>query len=270
MERATPSSEVKPADYKTLQQFTSNSADPQLLQYLFRQQSLGKRRVRNSLPLAARKKKLGVGFYATRYESPQTSHLTVVDEQRNAVSLTFTLNYGFGSGVVVPGTGILMNDEMDDFAAAPGVPNVFGLVETEANAIPLASALCAIAPRKTPLSSMTPTIVTENGHLRVAVGAPSGGNIITQVLQILLNVLEYKMDAGMAVSAPRIHHQWLPDELRVEPFGLEALTLAELQRRGHRIKQTKPWGNVNSIVVTPDGTLEGAADPRGEGSPRGL
>jgi gamma-glutamyltranspeptidase/glutathione hydrolase len=197
----------------------------------------------------------------TKYESPETSHLTVVDEQRNAVSLTFTVNYGFGSGVVVPGTGILLNDEMDDFAAAPGVPNAFGLVGNQAN---------AIAPRKTPLSSMTPTIVTENGRLRMAVGAPGGGTIITQVLQVILNVLEYNMDAGAAVSAPRIHHQWLPDELRVEPLGLDALTLADLQRRGHKIKQTEPWGNINAIVVTPDGTLEGAADPRGEGSPRGL
>ncbi len=159
--------------------------------------------------------------------------------------------YGFGSGVVVPRTGILLNDEMDDFAAAPGVAN-------------------AIAPRKTPLSSMTPTIVTENGRLRMAVGAPGGGTIITQVLQVILNVLEYNMDAGAAVSAPRIHHQWLPDELKVEPLGLEALTFAQLQLRGHKIKQTQLWGNINSIVVTPDGTLEGAADLRGEGSPRGL
>ncbi len=119
-----------------------------------------------------------MGFYATRYESPETTHPTVVDEQRNAVSLTFTVNYGFGSGVVVPKTGILMNDEIDDLAAAPGVLNVFGLVGAKAN---------AIAPRKTPLSSMTPTIVTENGRLRMAVGAPGGGTIITQVLQVLLH-----------------------------------------------------------------------------------
>lgn len=256
MQRATPSSEVKPADNETLQQFTS-----QLLQHLTPQQSLRQQKGRLFPPLPARGEGLGVGLGATRYESPETSHLTVVDEQRNAVSLTFTVNYGFGSGVVVPGTGILLNDEMDDFAAAPGVPNAFGLVGNQAN---------AIAPRKTPLSSMTPTIVTENGRLRMAVGAPGGGTIITQVLQVILNVLEYNMDAGAAVSAPRIHHQWLPDELRVEPLGLDALTLADLQRRGHKIKQTEPWGNINAIVVAPDGTLEGAADPRGEGSPRGL
>ncbi|WP_017318664.1 gamma-glutamyltransferase [Mastigocladopsis repens] len=236
MERATPSNEVKPADPQTLQQLI--------------QANEGETRRKS--------------FFASsspKYESPETSHLTVIDQQRNAVSLTFTVNYGFGSGVVVPGTGILLNDEMDDFAAAPGVPNAFGLVGSQAN---------AIAPRKTPLSSMTPTIVTENGRLRMAVGAPGGGTIITQVLQVILNVLEYNMDAGAAVSAPRIHHQWLPDELRVEPVGLDALTLAQLQRRGHKIKQTAPWGNINTIVVTPDGTLEGAADPRGEGSPKGF
>ena len=180
-------------------------------------------------------------------------------EQRNAVSLTFTLNQGFGSGVVTLGRGILMNDEMDDFAAAPGVPNGFGLVGNEAN---------AIAPRKTPLSSMNPTIITENGRLRMVVGTPGGSTIITQVLQVILNVLEYNMDAGAAVCVPRIHHQWLPDELRVEPFGLDALTLTELQRRRHKIKQTEPWGNAIAIVVTPDLTLEGAADQRGEGAAR--
>ncbi|MDZ7962811.1 MAG: gamma-glutamyltransferase [Aulosira sp. DedQUE10] len=193
----------------------------------------------------------------SKHESPQTSHLTVVDAQHNAVSLTFTINLGFGAGVVTPGTGILLNNEMDDFAAAPGVPNAFGLVGNEAN---------AIAPRKTPLSSMTPTIVTENGHLRMAVGTPGGSTIITQVLQVILNVLEYGLDTGAAVSAPRIHHQWLPDELQVEPWGLDALTLQELRRRGHKIKETTPWGNANAIVVTSDHTLEGAADPRGEGS----
>ncbi len=199
--------------------------------------------------------------YTKANESPDTSHLTVVDEQRNAVSLTFTINYGFGSGVVTPGTGILLNDEMDDFAAAPGVPNAYGLVGGDAN---------AIAPRKTPLSSMTPTIITQNNRLRMATGAPGGSTIITSVLQVILNVLEYNMDAGAAVSASRIHHQWLPDELRVEPFGLDVLTIQELRRRGHNIKERSPWGNANAIVVTADGKLEGAADPRGEGSPSGF
>jgi gamma-glutamyltranspeptidase/glutathione hydrolase len=149
---------------------------------------------------------------------------------------------------------------MDDFAVAPGVPNAFALVGKEAN---------SIAPRKTPLSSMTPTIITENNRLRMAVGAPGGSTIITQVLQIILNVLESKMDVGAAVWFPRIHHQWLPDELRVEANGLDALTWENLRRRGHKITETRPWGNANAITVTEDDTLEAAADPRGDGSPKG-
>ncbi|TAF03930.1 MAG: gamma-glutamyltransferase [Nostocales cyanobacterium] len=194
------------------------------------------------------------------HESTETSHLNVVDADRNAVSLTFTINTGFGAGIVTPGTGIVLNNEMDDFAAAPGVPNFFGLVGNEAN---------SITPRKTPLSSMTPTIVTENNRLRLAVGAPGGSTIITQVLQIILNILEYKMDVGAAVSVPRIHHQWLPDELRVEAWGLDALTLEDLRRRGQKIKETTPWGNINAIGVTENNSLEGAADSRGEGSAKG-
>ncbi|WP_103126659.1 gamma-glutamyltransferase [Nostoc cycadae] len=234
---AKPASEIKPVAPETLKSFgqVSNQIVP-LPNKLLRLQ-------------------------ATRYESPETSHICVVDEQHNAVSLTFTINLGFGAGVVTPGTGILLNNEMDDFAIAPGVPNAFGLVGNEAN---------AIAPRKTPLSSMTPTIITENNHLRMAVGAPGGSTIITQVLQVILNVLEYNMDVGAAVSVPRIHDQWLPDELRVEPWGLDALTLQDLRRRGHNIKEEKtPWGNANAIAVKADGSLEAAADPRGEGSPRG-
>ncbi|PSB43318.1 gamma-glutamyltransferase, partial [Chamaesiphon polymorphus] len=177
------------------------------------------------------------------------------------VSLTFTVNYRFGAGVVVPGTGILLNDEMDDFAIAPGVPNVFGLVGGEKN---------SIAPGKTPLSSMTPTIVTENGKFRLAVGAPGGSTIITTVLQVLLNVLEYKMDVGAAVAAGRIHQQWLPDKVNVEPWGFDPATLAELRRRGHQIEQREDWGNANAIQQLPDGRLEGAADPRGEGTARGF
>ena len=195
-----------------------------------------------------------------KHESIETSHLNVVDADRNAVSLTFTINTGFGAAIVTPGTGILLNNEMDDFAAAPGVANSFGLMGNEAN---------SIAPQKTPLSSMTPTIITENNRFKMAVGAPGGSTIITQVLQVILNVLEYKMDVGAAVSNSRIHHQWLPDELRVEAWSLDALTLADLRRRGHKIKEIAPWGNGNAIAVTEDDTLEAAADPRGEGLPRG-
>ncbi|MBW4670548.1 MAG: gamma-glutamyltransferase [Cyanomargarita calcarea GSE-NOS-MK-12-04C] len=239
MDRAKPSTEVKPADKKMLQRFISWKPTP--------------------TPERLRAK---VGaLNSPSHESPETSHISVVDGQRNAVSLTFTINLGFGAGVVTPKTGIVFNNEMDDFAAAPGVANAFGVVGGDAN---------AIAPRKTPLSSMTPTIVTENNRLRMIAGTPGGSTIITQLVQVILNVLEYNMDAGAAVSAPRIHHQWRPDELRTEPFGLDPLTLQELGRRGQNVKENAPWGNGNAIVVTPDGGLEGAADIRGEGAPRGF
>lgn len=194
-------------------------------------------------------------------ESVETSHLTVVDRDRNAVSLTFTVNLGFGAGVVAKGTGIVLNNEMDDFAIAPNTPNAFGLVGGTAN---------AIAPNKIPLSSMTPTIITENGRLRLAVGSPGGSTIITTVLQIVLNVLVYDMDVRRAIAAPRVHHQWLPDRLNVEPWGLDTLTIADLKRRGHQIEERPSWGNANAIVVMPDGSLEGAADPRGEGAASGF
>ncbi|MGB7413156.1 MAG: gamma-glutamyltransferase [Thermosynechococcaceae cyanobacterium] len=191
-----------------------------------------------------------------RKESNDTSHLTVVDKDRNAVSLTFTINLGFGAGVVAEGTGIVLNNEMDDFAAAPGVPNAFGLVGGEAN---------AIAPGKIPLSSMTPTIVTENNKLRLATGAPGGSTIITTVLQTLINVLVYDQDAAQAMASPRLHHQWRPEPVMVERWGFDVLTLQNLQQRGHQMIMGSGWGNANLILVKPDGSLEGAADPRGDG-----
>jgi gamma-glutamyltranspeptidase / glutathione hydrolase len=241
MDKARPSSTVQPAAPEILKQFDRSAAVG------------GTHQGHSSAPITSNKQPLS--------ESKETSHLTVVDKQRNVVSLTFTVNYRFGAGVVVPGTGILLNDQMDDFAAAPGVANVFGLVGGEAN---------SIAPGKTPLSSMTPTIVTENGKFRLAIGAPGGSTIITTVLQILLNVLEYKMDVGAAVAAGRIHHQWLPDKVNVDPWGFDATTLAELRRRGHTIEQREYWGNANAIGQLPDGRLEGAADPRGEGVAKGF
>lgn len=195
------------------------------------------------------------------WESPDTTHLTVVDEERNVISMTFTVNGSFGAGVVAAGTGILLNNEMDDFAAAPGVPNLYGLVGGEAN---------AIAPKKTPLSSMTPVIVTRDGELVMAAGAPGGSTIITTVLQVVLNVLEYKMNVAEAVSAPRFHHQWLPDRLILETGGFSEATVNELKRRGHNIEMWDGWGNANAVVVTDSGVLEGAADPRGEGEARGI
>jgi gamma-glutamyltranspeptidase / glutathione hydrolase len=189
-------------------------------------------------------------------ESSETSHLTVVDADRNAISLTFTINLSFGAGVVAEGTGIVLNNEMDDFATAPDTPNAFGLTGNTAN---------AIAPRKTPLSSMTPTIVTENGQLRLAVGAPGGSTIITTVLQVLLNDLVYDMDIQRAIAAPRLHQQWLPETTRIDRWGFDPLTVAALQQRGQKLEAREPWGNANGIERLPDGTLAGAADPRGEG-----
>lgn len=193
-------------------------------------------------------------------ESPETSHLTVVDGDRNAVSLTFTVNGGFGAGVVAEGTGILLNNEMDDFAIAPGVANLYGLVGGQAN---------AIAPGKTPLSSMTPTIVLEEGQLRLALGSPGGSTIITTVLQVLLNVLVYELDVAAAIAAPRFHHQWLPDRLILQETGFAPETVENLRQRGHEIEQWQGWGNANAIVVQPDQTLAGAADPRGDGAALG-
>jgi len=193
-------------------------------------------------------------------ESPDTTHLTVVDAERNVISMTYTINGSFGAGVVAAGTGILLNNEMDDFAAAPGVPNLYGLVGGDAN---------AIAPRKTPLSSMTPTIVTENGRLIMATGSPGGSTIITTVLQVVLNVLEYNMNAAEAVSAPRFHHQWLPDKLMLQTGGFTEATVNELKERGHNVEMRDGWGNANVVVVNESGMLEGAADPRGEGEALG-
>jgi gamma-glutamyltranspeptidase / glutathione hydrolase len=195
-----------------------------------------------------------------RYESPDTSHLTVVDKHQNVVSLTFTVNYGFGSGVVVPGTGVLLNDEMDDFSVSPGEPNAYGLIGGEAN---------AVAPTKIPLSSMSPTIVKKDGRFRFATGSPGGSTIITTVLQVVINIVDYDMNAAEAVAAPRFHHQWLPDALRMEAFGFDPATKAFLKDRGHIIEEKKSWGNASAIMLRDDGILEGAADPRGEGSAQG-
>lgn len=194
-------------------------------------------------------------------ESNDTSHLTVVDAQRNAVSLTFTVNYGFGSGLVAPGTGVLLNDEMDDFAAAPGVPNSYGLMGGEAN---------SVQPQKIPLSSMTPLIATKGGRFFMSAGAPGGSTIITTVLQTIIHVVDFDMDAQAAVAAPRIHHQWQPDVTRVERFGLDEPTARALSARGHILQVVeRGWGNAMCIVEQ-GGVLTGGADPRGEGEARGL
>ena len=201
-----------------------------------------------------------------RDPSPDTTHLSVVDAAGNAVALTTTINYGFGAGVVAPGTGVLMNDEMDDFASAPGQPNVYGLVQGEAN---------AIAPRKVPLSSMSPTLVFrgtgKDARLYLALGAPGGPTIITTVLQVLLNVVDFHMDLSQAVAAPRIHEQWLPDQTFYEPRGLDPATVRGLEALGHHLVRRRPWGNAACILVDPKTRVRyGAADPRGEGVAAGF
>ncbi|MDP6690914.1 MAG: gamma-glutamyltransferase [Alphaproteobacteria bacterium] len=191
------------------------------------------------------------------YESDETTHFSVMDGVGNVVSNTYTLNFSFGTGIVVPGTGILLNNEMDDFSAKPGVPNAFGLVGGEAN---------AIQGGKRPLSSMTPTIVFKDGQPLLATGSPGGSRIITMVLQILLNLIDHGMNIAEATAAARIHHQWLPDKLFVER-GLSPDTLAILRQRGHEPTPSRAAGSVQSVMRIPGGAgFLGASDPRSQGA----
>jgi gamma-glutamyltranspeptidase / glutathione hydrolase len=188
-------------------------------------------------------------------EGSNTTHFSVVDRFGNAVANTTTLNFHFGVGLVAEGTGILLNNELDDFAAKLGAPNAYGLVGGAAN---------APGPRKRPLSSMTPTIVLKDGKVALVTGSPGGSRIITTVLHVITNVVDHGMNIRRAVTAPRIHHQWLPDEVWVEQ-GVSPDVIDVLEGRGHRVVGQPPWGSANSILVTPNG-LAGAADPRTRGS----
>ncbi len=185
------------------------------------------------------------------YESAETTHFTVVDRAGNIVSNTYTLNFRFGSGIVAAGTGILLNNEMDDFSARAGVANAYGLLGGRAN---------AIAPGKRPLSSMTPVIVMRAGKPVLATGSPGGSRIISTVLQILMNVIDHGMNIVAATAAPRVHHQWRPDELRVET-GLNPAATANLKKMGHHLMQTIPMGVANSVMWIEEG-LQGSADSR--------
>jgi gamma-glutamyltranspeptidase/glutathione hydrolase len=182
-----------------------------------------------------------------------------VDSQGNAVANTYTLNLAYGSGVTVRGAGFLLNDEMDDFSARPGTPNAFGLIQGERN---------AIAPRKRPLSSMTPTVVLKDGKPYMILGSPGGPTIINTVLLIITNVIDHGMNIRQAVEAPRIHHQWLPDAIDWEPFGLATDVRQALKMRGH-ILAPKPEiiGDAQAILIDPgSGRRSGASDPRGGGA----
>ena len=192
---------------------------------------------------------------ATAFEGRNTTHFSIVDRFGNAVANTYTLNLSYGVGMIAAGTGVLLNNELDDFAAAPGVPNAFGLIGYEAN---------EPGPNKRPLSSMTPTIVLRNGRPVLVTGSPGGSRIITAVLQVILNVIDYGMPLGEAEHAPRLHHQWQPDETMVEPTVPAAMVKA-LEARGHHVKVWPPFTSVNSVLVTPQG-LVGAADTRTRGA----
>jgi gamma-glutamyltranspeptidase/glutathione hydrolase len=188
-------------------------------------------------------------------EGSNTTHFSVVDSRGNAVSNTYTLNFSYGVGLVAEGTGVLLNNELDDFTAAPGASNAYGLVGFESN-LP--------GPGKRPLSSMAPTIVLKDGRPVLVTGSPGGSRIISTVLQVIVNVLDYDMDVAAAVAAPRLHHQWLPDEVRVER-GFSTESIAALKAMGHVIGEPLGQTSANSIAVTPYGLL-GAPDPRTRGA----
>ena len=191
------------------------------------------------------------------HESDQTTHYSIVDQFGNAVSVTTTLNTGYGSKVLVKGAGFFLNNEMDDFSAKPGVPNVYGLVGSKAN---------AIAPEKRMLSSMTPTIVEKDGKLKMVLGTPGGSTIITSVLQNIINIVDYKMGMQESVNKARFHHQWLPDNIRMEPNGFDNITKENLKELGYELIERNSLiiGRVDAILLLPNGKLEGGADPRGD------
>jgi len=205
------------------------------------------------------------GGHADEFRTGETTHFSIIDQDGNVVANTYTLNDLFGSGVTAKGTGVLLNDEMDDFTSKPGTPNLWGVIQGERN---------AIQPGKRPLSSMTPTIVLRrDGSVWFAVGARGGARIINAVLQVVVNVIDHGMNIQQAIDAPRIHHQWFPDTVLYEPFGLSADTISVLEHRGHKIEPAAKPQNVASAegVMIEEGTHMrlGASDPRNDGMPVG-
>ncbi|MFQ6092622.1 MAG: gamma-glutamyltransferase [bacterium] len=205
-------------------------------------------------------KVMGHGTPRDYIPSGGTTHLSVIDGEGNVVSLTQTINLAFGSKAVVPGTGILLNNEMDDFSGQPGAPNAFGLVGGEAN---------AIAPGKRPLSSMTPTMVLKDGRPFIVIGSPGGPKIITTVLQVIINIIDHGLDIQEAIDAPRVHHQWLPDVLRIEQ-GVPDEVVDRLKEKGHTIEVGGQWGGAQGILIdTETGIYYGGTDLRLEGAATG-
>ncbi|MFT3841146.1 MAG: gamma-glutamyltransferase [Myxococcaceae bacterium] len=198
-------------------------------------------------------------------ELGHTSHISAIDAEGNAVALTTTVNYTFGSCLVAKGTGVLLNDEMDDFSAQPGAPNVYGLISTEVN---------SVAPGKVPLSSMSPTLVFQKDRpdeVLLATGARGGSTIPTSVIQTISNVVDAKMTAVRALGYGRIHHQWMPDEVRLDHFTLDPNTRSSLEAMGHHFVESDGWGDAELVVVDPvTGVRNAASDPRDEGAPSGL
>ena len=188
-------------------------------------------------------------------EGSNTTHYSIVDKWGNAVAVTYTINESYGSAAAVAGAGFLLNNEMDDFSAKPGAPNIYGLVGSDANRIEAG---------KRPLSCMSPTIVVKDGKVFMVVGSPGGSRIITTTLQVISNVIDHGMSISEAVMAPRVHMQWQPDELRVEKYGLSRDAETALQGMGYAIEVKKPMGDVNAIHVGEDGVMYGSGDPRAE------
>jgi gamma-glutamyltranspeptidase/glutathione hydrolase len=215
----------------------------------------------NILDVATDSEKISAGNPKLYKESEETTHYSVYDGQGNAVSTTTTINSGYGSKLVVDGAGFLLNNEMDDFSVKPGFANQFGLIGSEAN---------SIQPGKRMLSSMTPTIILKNGFPYLIVGSPGGSTILTVVLQVILNCLDFKMNIQEAINQPRFHHQWLPDQIDFEEFGMPEDVKENLIKRGHKIGHEKALGRVEGILVDKENNIiYGATDSRGFGSAEG-
>ncbi len=193
-------------------------------------------------------------------ESSQTTHYSVADQWGNVVSVTTTINDNYGNKVVVDGAGFFLNNEMDDFVSKPGVPNMYGLLGSDAN---------AIEPNKRMLSSMTPTIVLKDGKPYLATGSPGGGRIITAVLNNIVNLIDYEMTLGDAIDLPRFHHQWYPDEIQIERGMLTGEVVYNLVKMGYKITEIGDFASIDAILFHPDGGMQGHSDRRGSGKALG-